>query len=202
MPKHFGGADGRTLLPGEIRSPLGFLYLFLMISWRVPGLRMLRQDKYLYEFGPFRSDIGDRDLLRDGVIVGFTPKALDLIVAVVENCGDVPSKDVLMKEVWSDIFVEESNLPNHRFTLRIALVEERNGAECIETMPRRGYRFVAAVTSVGAEPDDLIIAERTDAHRHRAIRNVSCEFKSFPARASCRCSLQTDPLRSQGVAGR
>jgi DNA-binding winged helix-turn-helix (wHTH) protein/TolB-like protein len=118
-------------------------------------------EKRLYEFGPFRLDAHQHVLLRDKEVVPLAPKALDLLVVLVEQSGHVLSKDELMKLVWPDSFVEEANLSHHVFTLRKALEDDKNGAKYIETIPRRGYRFVASVTTVGAEPDDLIVAEHT-----------------------------------------
>jgi DNA-binding winged helix-turn-helix (wHTH) protein len=112
---------------------------------------MLKPDKHLYEFGPFRLDIGECVLLRDGEVVPLTPKAVDLFVALVENSGHVLSKDELMKLVWPDSFVEEANLLHQIFSLRKALGEDGKGIKCIETIPRRGYRFVAHVTAIGIE---------------------------------------------------
>jgi Tol biopolymer transport system component/DNA-binding winged helix-turn-helix (wHTH) protein len=76
-----------------------------------------------------------------------TPKAFDLLAAFVEQPGRLLSKDELLKQVWPDTFVEESNLAYHVFVLRKALGEQFDGPY-IETIPKRGYRFTAAVTPV------------------------------------------------------
>jgi DNA-binding winged helix-turn-helix (wHTH) protein/TolB-like protein/tetratricopeptide (TPR) repeat protein len=125
---------------------------------------MTRQENNLYEFGPFRLDAQERVLTRDGEVVPLTPKAVDLLVALVENSGHVLSKDELMKRVWPDSFVEEANLSHHIFTLRKALGEDRSGAKYIETIPRRGYRFVASVAEIDDASNDLVVAERTRSH--------------------------------------
>jgi DNA-binding winged helix-turn-helix (wHTH) protein/TolB-like protein/Flp pilus assembly protein TadD len=125
---------------------------------------MLRQAPHLYEFGPFRLDIGERVLMRDGEIVPLTPKALDLLVALVEHSSHVLSKDELMKQVWPDSYVEEANLSHHIFTLRKALGEEKNGSKFIETVPRRGYRFVARVAEVQREGIDTVVTEHSRSH--------------------------------------
>src|SRR5688572_16522153 len=113
---------------------------------------MSRQENNLYEFGPFRLDAQEHLLLRDGEVVRLAPKALDLLVALVENSGHVLGKDELMKQVWPDSFVEEANLSRHIFALRKALEDDKNSSRYIETIPRRGYRFVAGVVEV---PDDF-----------------------------------------------
>jgi DNA-binding winged helix-turn-helix (wHTH) protein/TolB-like protein/Tfp pilus assembly protein PilF len=125
---------------------------------------MSTQFKPSYEFGPYCLSPEEGLLLREGEIVPLAPKALDLLVALVENNGHVISKDALMKRVWPDSFVEESNLSHHVFVLRKALGEDRNGAKYIETIPRRGYRFVASVTEVEDASNDLVVAERTRSH--------------------------------------
>ena len=125
---------------------------------------MIWQENNLYEFGPFRLAAQERLLTRDGEVIPLAPKAVDLLVALVENSGHVISKEELMKRVWPDSFVEEANLSHHIFTLRKALGEDKNGAKYIETIPRRGYRFVASVTEVEDRSHDLVVAERVRSH--------------------------------------
>lgn len=120
---------------------------------------MSLQEKRLYEFGPYRLTPQEHVLTRDGEIVPLAPKAIDLLVALVENSGHVLSKDELMKQVWPDTIVEEANLSHHMFSLRKALGEDYNGARYIETIPRRGYRFVASVTEIQGEPAELLVRE-------------------------------------------
>jgi Tol biopolymer transport system component/DNA-binding winged helix-turn-helix (wHTH) protein len=96
----------------------------------------------LYEFGPFCLDPAERKLLRDNEIVVLTPKAFDTLHLLVRNSGRVLEKDELIAMLWPDTFVEEGSLSNHIFLLRKALGEN---PAFIETVPRRGYRFVGAV---------------------------------------------------------
>jgi DNA-binding winged helix-turn-helix (wHTH) protein len=70
------------------------------------------------EFGPFRLDTGKRVLWRDDRIVPLPPTALDVLVALVEEHGDVVTKDALLDRVWPDTFVEEANLSVNISTLR------------------------------------------------------------------------------------
>ncbi len=107
--------------------------------------------KHLYEFGPFRLNAGERLLLRDGESVPLTPKAFDLLLALVERHEHLLEKDELLKLVWPDTFVEEANLSYNISLIRKALGEGENGQKYIETVPRRGYRFVAGVRELGAE---------------------------------------------------
>src|SRR6185436_7326562 len=120
---------------------------------------MNSQEKRLYEFGPFRLDAREHVLLRHGEVVPLTPKAFDLLTALVEHSGHVLGKDELMKQVWPDTIVEEANLSRHVFSLRKALEEDRDDNHYIETIPRRGYRFVASVTEIQHEPDELLVKE-------------------------------------------
>ena len=103
----------------------------------------------MYRFGPFVVDIADHSLKRNGVSVALTPKQFDLLVALVEGAGRLVEKDVLLKKVWPDVAVEEGNLTKGVFTLR-QLLEEDHESRYIETIPKRGYRFVATVTTDAA----------------------------------------------------
>ncbi len=98
-----------------------------------------------FEFGPFQLDLDDRLLTRDGEVISLRPKATEILVRLVMNAGQLIKKDQLLKEVWPDTFVEESNLSQTIFTLRKALGDDRSEPRYIETVPRRGYRFVAEV---------------------------------------------------------
>jgi Tol biopolymer transport system component/DNA-binding winged helix-turn-helix (wHTH) protein len=117
---------------------------------------MLKQTKQLYEFGPFRLDVDERLLMRDGRITPLPPKVFDTLLVLVENSGRVVSKDELMQSLWPDTFVEESNLTQNISQLRRALGDGASDAQYIETIPKRGYRFVAgvqplAISSVSTE---------------------------------------------------
>lgn len=109
---------------------------------------MFWQTKTSYEFGPFRVDARERRLLRDGKPVPLTPKVFDVLLALMQNSGHILSKDELIKLVWPDTAVEEGNLARNISTLRKALGETSRRHEYVETIPWRGYRFVAAVKEV------------------------------------------------------
>lgn len=100
----------------------------------------------LFEFGPFRLDAGERLLFRDGERVELAPKVLDTLILLVENHEHLVTKDELIKKLWPETFVEESNLTFNVSTLRKILGDDRNnGNRFIETVPKRGYRFIAPV---------------------------------------------------------
>ena len=101
--------------------------------------------KRYYEFGPFRIDLSERSLLREGKAVALTPKAYQTLIVLVENNTRTVTKQELLERVWPDTFVEELTLAQNISTLRKALAGDRDENKYIETVPRRGYRFVADV---------------------------------------------------------
>jgi DNA-binding winged helix-turn-helix (wHTH) protein/TolB-like protein/Flp pilus assembly protein TadD len=109
---------------------------------------MAAQTADFYEFGRFRLKSDERVLLREEELVPLTPKAFDILLTLLENDGRIVPKDDLMKKVWPNTFVEEGNLTQNVSLLRKALGESANGPQFIETVPRRGYRFVAPVSKI------------------------------------------------------
>src|SRR5664279_4036224 len=109
---------------------------------------MTLQTKHFYAFGPFRLDSEKRVLVRDGAPVPLAPKAAEALLVLVQNAGRLVDKDDLMKRMWPDAFVEEGNLNKNIFVLRNVLGKWDGGREYIETVPKRGYRFVAPVSEV------------------------------------------------------
>lgn len=134
------------------------------------------EGRHFYVFGVFRIDVTDRVLLGQSGPVPLTPKAFDLLLFLVENTGRVLDKDALIKQVWPDSFVEENNLAQNISTLRKVLGAE--GAKFIETIPKRGYRFSAAVTETEDEPEELIVHERV---RSRIVITEELEAEMEPA---------------------
>src|SRR5882724_1893329 len=113
---------------------------------------MSRLTRHFYEFGSFRLDAKERLLLHDAEIVSLSPKAFDMLLALVENSGHLLEKNELMRRLWPDSFVEEGSLAQNISLLRKALGESES-KKFIETVPRRGYRFVASVREL---KDDAI----------------------------------------------
>jgi len=109
---------------------------------------MSPEAKHFYAFGPFRLDSEKRVLVRDGTPVPLTPKAAETLLLLVKNAGYLVHKDELMAQVWPEAFVEEGNLNKNIFVLRRVLGERDGQQEYIETVPKRGYRFVAPVEEV------------------------------------------------------
>ena len=130
---------------------------------------MAQQAQQLYEFGPFRLDAAKRLLWRDGEGVRLTPKCFEILLALVENSGEVIEKERLIERVWPDSFVEEGNLPYSISLLRKALSERTGEHQYIVTVPGRGYRFVALVKEIAdaTPPLPLEVPTATDKRRWR-----------------------------------
>jgi DNA-binding winged helix-turn-helix (wHTH) protein/TolB-like protein len=108
-------------------------------------------DKPSYEFGPFRLDAREYTLLRDGQVIPVSPKVFETLLVLVENSGHIVGKEELYKQVWQDAFVEETNLTKNISILRKILSEGDGERSFIETVPKRGYRFVVPVRKSGSE---------------------------------------------------
>src|SRR5262249_35098648 len=120
---------------------------------RVLSRSMTNGQNQLYDFGPFRVDAEERVLFRDGEVVSLPPKTFDTLLALVRNSGRALDKNALMKEIWPDTFVEEANLAQQISLLRKSLGEDAGGRRYIETIPRRGYRFLSKVETK-PKPDE------------------------------------------------
>jgi len=125
---------------------------------------MSNPHNHFYEFGPFRLDLSNRLLLRDGEVVPLKKKAYEMLLVLVENKGQVLEKEELMRRLWPDTYVEESNLTHYIYTLRRVLGDEKDNPQFIVTIPGRGYRFTAQVREhqeSGQENEPLIIERHT-----------------------------------------
>src|SRR5262249_41795869 len=117
-----------------------------------------------YDFGRYRLKTAERVLLREGELVPLTPKVFEILTVLVEQGGQLVEKDDLMKRVWPDTFVEEGNLTQNISLLRKALGESSGSQQFIETIPRRGYRFVAAVSRLENGGNSTPTVGRAAAH--------------------------------------
>ena len=131
-------------------------------------------EKKIYEFKGFRLDGPQRRLLHHGQPVQLKSKIFDLLLFLVEMRGQLIEKDELMKEIWPDTIVEENNITVSMSILRKILGEERLGREFIETVPRRGYRFVAEVKEIPVAP----LKTETDAGATKAASHESSEAET------------------------
>lgn len=102
----------------------------------------------VYEFGAFRLDLDEQSLSKNGEIVRVTPKVYSLLKCLVESSGNVVTKDDLMETIWEGNIVEDSNLTFTIRQLRIALDDNFKNPVFVETIPRRGYRFIGELREV------------------------------------------------------
>src|SRR5215469_17450233 len=98
-----------------------------------------------YSFGPFVLDPVEKTLCRDRKTLSLPAKAFETLLALLEKRGHVVAKAELMSRIWPNTFVEEATLAQNIFTLRKILNDSPEDHQYIETVPRRGYRFVAPV---------------------------------------------------------
>ncbi len=138
------------------------------------------ETKPLYEFGRFHFDPADHLLLSAGDPVSLTPKAFEILFVLVQNGSRLTTKEVLMSKVWPDSFVEEANLTVNISALRKVLGETPDGQPYIETVPKKGYRFVVPVTEVQDESLSLIdqsVSSRSDA----TVSTIAAQCEDLPA---------------------
>ena len=102
----------------------------------------------VYEFEAFRLEIGEQRLLRDGVPVPLAPKEFETLRLLVERHGQLVSKQTLLDRVWAGTFVGDDTIAQRISLIRKALGGDPAGSKYIETVPKRGYRFVAPVRVV------------------------------------------------------
>ena len=160
---------------------------------------MSSQQNQLYEFGPFVMDVRSRILLKDGATVRLTPKAFDTLFVLVQHASQVVQKEQLLKEVWPDIFVDEGSLSHNIHGLRKALGDDSSEPRYIETVPKRGYRFVAPVKISQPETaqigfsglaDDAVVIEK-----HTYARSDEFEDTDIPREIhEAELSAQQAPL--------
>src|SRR5215217_8584888 len=117
---------------------------------------MMNRSGRFYLFASFRVDVTERLLFKDAREVQLTPKVFDTLLVLLENSSHVITKKELMQQVWPDSFVEENNLAQNISILRKALGQTAAGEHYIQTVPKRGYRFVADVRATGDEEECVI----------------------------------------------
>jgi len=129
-----------------------------------------------YEFDSFRLIPAERQLLRNDKPVPLPRKAFDTLVVLVQNSGHALKKDDLMKQVWPDSFVEESNLNHNISVLRKALSVGNNGDGYVETVRGYGFRFKANVCTSPPEESAVLLQRRT--HTHVVVKEEQLESLS------------------------
>jgi len=124
---------------------------------------MMNRPGRSYLFDNFRVDVTERLLFKDNREMSLTPKVFDTLLVLLENSSHVMTKKELMQQVWPDSFVEENNLAQNISILRKALGKTHEREDYIQTVPKRGYRFVGDVRATGGEEESVIVRERTRA---------------------------------------
>jgi DNA-binding winged helix-turn-helix (wHTH) protein/Tfp pilus assembly protein PilF len=145
---------------------------------------MHRQARQSYEFGPFRLDPSERTLRRGDQPVPLQPKLFETLCALVERSGHLVEKDEMLKIVWPDAFVEEGSLTRAVSRLRQILETNDGDGTYIETIPKVGYRFVAAVRAV---PHDVAEPTVEDRNEPEAVRSI--EESAAPSRRLARVAI-------------
>jgi TolB-like protein/Tfp pilus assembly protein PilF len=112
---------------------------------------MGQHSKHVYQFGPFQIDRNERLLRRGSKVIPLAPKAIETLLVLAASGGRIVEKEELMKAVWPDTFVEEGGLARNVSLLRRVLGDGSGSIEYIETVPRRGYRFVPPVSETSED---------------------------------------------------
>src|SRR5437762_9802350 len=115
---------------------------------------------HFYKFGEFIVDGDQKVLLRNDSPLPLAPKVFDTLLILVDSGGRIVEKEQLMNRLWPDSFVEESNLTFNIQQLRKALGDSARQPRFIETVARRGYRFIAEVN--GNSPDIAVKTESNE----------------------------------------
>jgi TolB-like protein/DNA-binding winged helix-turn-helix (wHTH) protein/Flp pilus assembly protein TadD len=132
--------------------------------------------KHTYEFGVYQLDTEERVLVREGQPVALPPKDLETLVVLVERAGHIVGKEELLEKVWPGVFIEENNLAKRVFNLRQVLGEGPDGHKYIETIPKRGYRFVGSVRGLGDSAESTAPAPRTSDSPHSTLQTSRRRF--------------------------
>ena len=154
---------------------------------------MSRQNGHVYEFGDFRLNPTENLLLRDGEAVLLKPKVFQTLVILVEHHGRLVEKSELLEKVWEDAFVEEAAVSRCIWAIRNALGEDSKTSKYIQTVPKRGYRFVGAVTtSNGGERSEVVKVNGSDPQTTNGHVIPITRSGSYSASA---LALAAEPLR-------
>ncbi|HKU75783.1 MAG TPA: winged helix-turn-helix domain-containing protein [Pyrinomonadaceae bacterium] len=149
---------------------------------------MSKKAPHIYRFGPYQLNAGEKLLLRDGEELPVKPKVVDTLIALIRNNGHVVSKEELLQALWPDSFVEESNLTHNISLLRRVLDEKGSGESYIQTVPKRGYRFVGEVKESFHEIEDVTLDETTRVKRQTAFR-MKATLLNHKFAISCICLI-------------
>ena len=157
-----------------------------------------------YEFGEFHLDRDERVLRRRNVPVPLTPKATEILLALIDDHGHIVEKADLMQQVWSDTAVEEGNLTQNIYTLRRVLSDSDGKCPFIETVPRRGYRFVGDVRIVNVLRSEALatgpMAPVPDGQMREEVGRSAVATRNWPAGNGDAIVPRIDPAGLAGAA--
>lgn len=134
---------------------------------------------HLYRFGDFTVDSSQRVLLRAGKPVALTPKAFDTLLVLVGSSGRIVEKEELKKKLWPDTFVAEANIAFNIQQLRKALGDDARNPRYIETVARRGYRFMAEVKVVSDTVAPSNVDQINNEHSENPTMETSAQKSGF-----------------------
>ena len=175
---------------------------------------MSSRQNELYEFGPYVMDVRGRILLKDGATVRLTPKAFDTLLVLVQHASQVVEKEQLLREVWPGIFIEEGSLSHNIHGLRKVFGDDSSAPRYIETIPKRGYRFVAPVKVSQTDTVQSGLsgreAETIPVEKHTFAPVISNEFeetdlpaevedRGLPAHQALPASVVTHQLKKRRI---
>jgi DNA-binding winged helix-turn-helix (wHTH) protein/Tfp pilus assembly protein PilF len=139
----------------------------------------MSEEGTLFRFSRFSLDAHDRMLLCEGRRVPLPPKVLQTLLILVRHQGRIVEKTLLMEEVWPDNVVEEANLAQHIFTLRRVLGDSADEPRFIETVPGRGYRFIAAIDSQTSAASERNGLNRKQEPRQQPHAELDTAYKHY-----------------------
>lgn len=138
---------------------------------------MTEESKHFYDFGgDFRLDAREKILYSTGVAVPLKPKAVEMLIVLVENAGSVVCKKDLMNAVWQEVFVEENNLSVNIYELRKAFAKIDKSNKFIETVSRRGFRFSAPVEKICAVENSSAQNESGEKVNNENLEKIDGEY--------------------------
>ncbi|HSE19634.1 MAG TPA: winged helix-turn-helix domain-containing protein [Pyrinomonadaceae bacterium] len=155
---------------------------------------------HILQFKDFTIDTDEKVLLREGTPVPLPPKVFETLLALIENHGRIVLKEELMKRLWPDTFVEEANLTFNIQQLRKSLGDNARSPIYIQTIARRGYRFIAAVEPLSSDNGEVQNTEPSVAEVHKTVPVLPAQHVSTPPQVKLPL-IRTRPTAILAVIG-
>ncbi len=132
---------------------------------------MSLKDNNIYEFESFKINLEEKTLWYEEERISLAPRVFETLEVLIQNRGRLMTKDELMDEIWGETFVEEKNLSQNIFRLRKVFRKRKKDTKFIETIPRRGYKFIVDVQPVEIIQDE----EKSLAVNHKKSLQITAE---------------------------